>query len=114
MTGHVTVGGGFASSEPPIQPKAGAPAATADPIKMAKLTGYLQRISGTAKMVLPSEHHSMVDRLGASANQGLMAGEGADAVKNFALAISKSSVDAGVDAETVRNLNAQLKAIFAK
>ena len=81
---------------------------------MAKLTAYTQRIAGTAKSALPAPHHPMVDQLQATATQQLLAGEGPDAVKNLALAISKGAVDAGVDADTVRNLNAQLKAIFAK
>ncbi|HJU82732.1 MAG TPA: DUF4388 domain-containing protein [Holophagaceae bacterium] len=114
MTAPVTIGGGFASSEPPVQPRVPAPAVAQDPAKMAKLTAYLQRISMTAKMVLPPANHDIVDHMEARATQGLMAGEGAEAVKGFALAISKGAVDAGVDGEIVRNLNAQLKAIFAK
>ena len=123
MTAPVTIGGGFASAEPPVQPRSGAPAAAAkaadaaaaiDPLRMAKLTAYIQRISSTSRMVMPAPHHEIIDRLESKATQALMAGEGAEAVKTFALSISKGAVDAGVDAETVRNLNAQLKAIFAK
>jgi hypothetical protein len=107
-----TVGGGVAGA-PPV---AAAPtaAAVADPLRLAKLTAYTQRIASTAKAALPASHHNMVDQLQAGATQQLLAGEGPDAVKNLALAISKGAVDAGVDADTVRNLNAQLKAIFAK
>lgn len=105
-----TVGGGVAGA-PPV---AAAPAAGVDPLRLAKLTAYTQRIASTAKAALPLAHHNMVDQLQAGATQQLLAGEGPDAVKNLALAISKGAVDAGVDADTVRNLNAQLKAIFAK
>ena len=105
-----TVGGGVAGS-PPV---AAAASVMADPLRLAKLTAYTQRIAGTAKSVLPATHHNMIDQLQASATQQLLGGEGTDAVKNLALAISKGAVDAGVDADTVRNLNAQLKAIFAK
>ena len=106
----VTVGGGVAGA-PPVS---AAPSVVADPLRLAKLTAYTQRIAQTAKSVLPAAHHNMVDQLQASATQQLLGGEGTDAVKNLALAISKGAVDAGVDADTVRNLNAQLKAIFAK
>ena len=105
-----TVGGGVAGA-PPV---AAAASVVADPLRLAKLTAYTQRIASTAKAALPLEHHNMVDQLQASATQLLLGGEGPDAVKNLALAISKGAVDAGVDADTVRNLNAQLKAIFAK
>ena len=105
-----TVGGGVAGA-PPV---AAAASVVADPLRLAKLTAYTQRIAQTAKGVLPAAHHNMVDQLQAAATQQLLGGEGTDAVKNLALAISKSAVDAGVDADTVRNLNAQLKAIFAK
>ena len=105
-----TVGGGVAGA-PPVTAAA---SVVADPLRLAKLTAYTQRIAQTAKGALPASHHNMVDQLQATATQQLLGGEGTDAVKNLALAISKSAVDAGVDAETVRNLNAQLKAIFAK
>ncbi|HEU4952498.1 MAG TPA: DUF4388 domain-containing protein [Holophagaceae bacterium] len=108
-----TVGGGVAGA-PPVAAAAPAPAVGVDPLRLAKLTAYTQRIAGTAKAVLPLAHHNMIDQLQASATQQLLAGDGPDAVKNLALAISKGAVDAGVDADTVRNLNAQLKAIFAK
>ncbi|HET8714809.1 MAG TPA: DUF4388 domain-containing protein [Holophagaceae bacterium] len=107
-----TVGGGVAGA-PPVA-AAPVPATGVDPLRLAKLTAYTQRIAGTAKAVLPLANHNMIDQLQASATQQLLAGEGPDAVKNLALAISKGAVDAGVDADTVRNLNAQLKAIFAK
>ena len=109
-----TVGGGVAGA-PPVAPAASpSPAVVADPLRLAKLTAYTQRIAQTAKGVLPAAHHNMIDQLQASATQQLLGGEGTDAVKNLALAISKGAVDAGVDADTVRNLNTQLKAIFAK
>ena len=107
-----TVGGGMAGTAPVAAVPN--PAAIADPLRLAKLTAYTQRIAGTAKGVLQAPHHHMVDQLQAMATQQLLAGEGPDAVKNLALAISKGAVDAGVDADTVRNLNAQLKAIFSK
>ncbi len=112
-----TVGGGVAGTAPVSAPAAPAPVAAAagiDPLRLAKLTAYTQRIASTAKGVLPSGNHQMVDQLQASATQALLGGEGPDAVKNLALAISKGAVDAGVDGDTIRNLNAQLKAIFAK
>jgi hypothetical protein len=85
-----------------------------DPIKMAKLKAFNQRIAQTAKSVLPAEHHEMVNQLFAKANLEVMQGEGPEAVKNFTLAISRSTVDAGCDAELVKNLNAHLKALFHK
>lgn len=116
-----TVGGGVAGAAPVSSPAipaapapAAAPAAGIDPLRLAKLTAYTQRIASTAKGVLPANHHQMVDQMQAAATQSLLGGEGPDAVKNLALAISKGAVDAGVDGDTVRNLNAQLKAIFAK
>ncbi|HET8900621.1 MAG TPA: hypothetical protein VFM84_01680, partial [Holophagaceae bacterium] len=108
-----TVGGGVAGMAPVASAPAAAPAVV-DPLRLAKLTAYTQRIAATAKGVLPAGNHHMVDQLQAGATQLLLGGDGPDAVKNLALAISKGAVDAGVDADTVRNLNAQLKAIFAK
>jgi len=87
---------------------------TQDPMKLAKLTNFTQRIVQTAKGALPAEHHEMVQRLQARANQQLMAGEGPEAVKNLALAVSRGAVDAGCDGDTIKNLNAHLKALFAK
>jgi len=109
-----TVGGGVAGMAPVAAAQAPATPAVVDPLRLAKLTAYTQRIAGTAKSVLPAGNHHMVDQLQANATQLLLGGDGPDAVKNLALAISKGAVDAGVDADTVRNLNAQLKAIFAK
>lgn len=85
-----------------------------DPVRLAKLTNFTQRIVQTAKGALPEEHHEMVNRLQAKANQQLVAGEGPEAVKNLALAVSRGAVDAGCDGDTVKNLNAHLKALFAK
>lgn len=113
-TAFVTVGGGVAGAPPVAAAQAPAPPAVVDPLRLAKLTAYTQRIASTAKGVLPAANHPMVDQLQATATQQLLGGEGPDAVKNLALAISKGAVEAGVDAETVRNLNTQLKAIFAK
>jgi hypothetical protein len=81
---------------------------------MAKLNAFVQRIMQTAKGVLPMEYHDMVNLLYAKATQQVMAGEGPEAVKNLALAISRGAVDAGCDAELVKTLNAQLKALFSK
>jgi hypothetical protein len=108
-----TVGGGFAGSAPTVPPIAPT-TQTMDPVRMAKLTAFTQRIATAAKGVLPEPQHEMVNRLQARATQAIIAGEGPDAVKNLALGISKAAVDAGLDAELVRTLNAQLKAIFAK
>lgn len=110
-----TVGGGVAQAAPLVPTAGTAPAAPVmDPVRMAKLTAFTQRISQAAKGVLPDGHHEMVNRLQARATQAIISGEGPEAVKNLALAISKGAVDAGCDAELVRNLNAQLKAIFSK
>jgi hypothetical protein len=104
--------GGFPVADEPAA--APAPKATVDPLMLAKLTAFTQRIAQTAKTVLPFEHHDMVNRLQARAASGIIAGEGPEAVKQLALSISKAAVDAGVDAELVKTLNAQLKALFAK
>lgn len=106
----VTVGGGVAAGPVPTP----AAAAAMDPVRMAKLTAFTQKIVTTAKTVLPEDQHDMVNRLHARATQAIIGGEGPEAVKNLALGISKAAVDAGMDAELVRTLNAQLKAIFAK
>ncbi|GLH68559.1 hypothetical protein GETHPA_00920 [Geothrix rubra] len=109
----VTVGGGVASDAPPVAPPK--PAASADdPVRMAKLTAFTQRIAQAAKTVLPEAHHEMVNRLQARSTQQIIGGEGPEAVKGLALAISRGAVDAGCDAELVRTLNAQLKALFTK
>jgi len=63
---------------------------------------------------LPAAHHEMVNQLYAKATQQVMQGEGPESVKNLALAISRGAVDAGCDAEMVKTLNAQLKALFSK
>lgn len=110
----VTVGGGVAprSASGPVPTPA--TAAAMDPVRMAKLTAFTQKIVSTAKSVLPENQHDMVNRLHAKATQAIISGEGPEAVKNLALGISKAAVEAGMDAELVRTLNAQLKAIFAK
>ena len=90
------------------------PLPMADPVRLAKLNNFSQRIAQAAKSVLPMEHHEMVNRLLARAGQQLLQGEGPEAVKNLALAVSRGAVDAGCDGDTVKNLNAHLKALFAK
>jgi Domain of unknown function (DUF4388) len=119
-----TVGGGIAQTAAPVvsAPSSGpVPAArpvpsstpVSDPVRMAKLTAFTQRIAVAAKAALPEAHHEMVNRLQAQATQAIIGGEGPDAVKNLALGISRGAVDAGCDAELVRTLNAQLKALFS-
>ena len=90
------------------------PGLMTDPSKMAKLSAFNQRIVQTAKSVLPAPHHEMVNQFYAKATQQVMQGEGPESVKNLALAISRGAVDAGCDAELVKTLNAQLKALFSK
>ncbi|WP_257309620.1 DUF4388 domain-containing protein [Geothrix fuzhouensis] len=106
-----TVGGGFAAAVPPPAPAKPAPAD--DPQRMVKLMNFTQRIAQAAKMVLPEPQHEMVNRLQAKATQQIISGDGPEAVKNLALAISRSAVDAGCDADMVRTLNTHLKALFA-
>jgi hypothetical protein len=88
--------------------------AVVDPIKLAKLVNFSQRIAQTAKGVLPAEHHDLIDQLQSQATLHLQQGEGPEAVKNLALAVSRGAVDAGCSGDTVKNLNAHLKALFAK
>ncbi len=108
----VTVGGGVAADPPVVA--AAKPASPDDPVRMAKLTAFTQRIAQAAKTVLPEAHHEMVNRLQARSTQQIINGEGPEAVKSLALAISRGAVDAGCDAELVRTLNTQLKALFSK
>lgn len=110
----VTVGGGVASDAPPVAPPKAIAASVDDPVRMAKLTAFTQRIAQAAKTVLPEAHHEMVNRLQARSTQQIIGGEGPEAVKGLALAISRGAVDAGCDAELVRTLNTQLKALFTK
>jgi hypothetical protein len=95
----------------PLPPR---PQAANDPVKLAKLTHFAQRIVLTSKAVLPPEHHDMLNRLLARANSQLIQGEGPEAVKNLALAVSRGAVDAGCDGDTVKTLNSHLKSLFAK
>jgi hypothetical protein len=95
----------------PAKPKA---APMTDPIKLAKLNHFTQRIAQASRSVLPVEQHELVNRLLAQASQQLMQGEGPEAVKNLALAISRGVVDAGCSGEIVKNLNHTLKALFSK
>ena len=103
---------------PPVTVPAPVPVAKApsmtDPVKMAKLNAFCQRIVQAAKSALPAEHHEMVTQFYAKATQQVMQGDGPEAVKNLALAISKGAVDAGCNAELVKNLNAHLKSLFSK
>ncbi len=106
-----TVGGGVAGAPPPAPPSK--PVAVDDPQRMVKLMNFTQRIAQAAKMVLPQAQHESVDRLHAKATQQLISGEGPEAVKGLALAISRSAVDSGCDADMVRTLNTHLKALFS-
>ncbi len=108
-----TVAPGHVPAPPTIHHATVPAPAMLDPVRMAKYTAFTQRISITAKQVLPAEHHEMVNRLQANATQALLSGGGPDAVKEMALGVSRSAVDAGADAELVKSLNAQLKALFA-
>lgn len=105
-----TVGGGVAGAVPPMPPK---PAPVDDPQRMVKLMNFTQRIAQAAKMVLPEVQHEMINRLQAKATQQIISGDGPEAVKSLALAISRGAVDAGCDADMVRTLNTHLKALFA-
>lgn len=107
-----TVGGGFAGGEPPLVAPKPAAAPVDDPQRMVKLMNFTQRIAQAAKMVLPEGQHEMVNRLQAKATQQIISGDGPEAVKGLALAISRGAVDAGCDADMVRTLNTHLKALF--
>jgi hypothetical protein len=102
------------ASEAGFHSAGGTPRPPLDPVRLAKLTHFAQRIVQTAKGVLPPEHHDMLNRLLARANLQLVQGEGPEAVKNLALAVSRGAVEAGCDGELVKTLNAHLKALFAK
>lgn len=91
-----------------------APMGAVDPLRVTKLNAFAQRIVQAARAALPAEHHDLVLRLHAKATQQIALGEGPEAVKTLALSISRGAVDAGLDAETVKHLNAQLKALFNK
>lgn len=110
----VTVGGGVAEEALPVAPPKPVPASMDDPVRMAKLTAFTQRIAQASKAVLPEAHHEMVNRLQAKSTQQIIGGEGPEAVKGLALAISRGAVDVGCDADMVRTLNARLKALFTK
>jgi hypothetical protein len=107
-----TVGGGVAGGALPVAAPKPVPAVV-DPQRMVKLMNFTQRIAQAAKMVLPEEQHESVERLQAKATQQLISGEGPEAVKGLALAISRSAVEAGCDADMVRTLNTHLKALFS-
>ncbi len=95
-------------------PRAVAAGAVTDPVKITKLNAFGQRIATAARGALPPHHHGMVNDLLAEATERVNAGDGPEAVKNLALTISRRAVDAGCDSEMVKNLNAQLKALFSK
>ncbi len=102
---------------PPVPPKPVVPkhpGTVTDPVKITKLNAFSQRIATAARGVLPPQHHGMINTLLEEATQRVNAGEGPEPVKNLALAISRGAVDAGCDAEMMKNLNAQLKALFSK
>jgi len=103
-----TVGGGIAQEATPRP----APSAMEDSQRMVKLMNFTQRIAQAAKQVLPEPQHELVNRLQAKATQEIISGEGPDAVKGLALAISRGAVEAGCDGNLVRALNTQLKALF--
>jgi hypothetical protein len=107
-----TVGGGVAGGAPPVGGSK-AQAGMDDPQRMVKLMNFTQRIAQAAKGVLPDPQHELVNRLQAKATQQIISGEGPDAVKGLALAISRGAVDAGCDADLVRTLNTQLKSLFS-
>ena len=107
-----TVGGGVADVPPPAPTPKPAPAMD-DPQRMVKLMNFTQRIAQAAKMVLPEGQHEMVNRLQAKATQQIISGDGPEAVKGLALAISRGAVDSGCDADMVRTLNTHLKALFS-
>lgn len=91
-----------------------APVPMMDPAKTARLTAFAQRIAQTAKAALPPEHHDLVARLHSKATQQLIQGEGPEAVKGLALAVSRGAVEAGCSPDVVKNLNAHLKALFSR
>lgn len=103
-----------AASPAPVAPKPPMGGTVTDPVKISKLNAFGQRIATTARGALPPHHHEMVNALLAESTQRVNAGEGPEAVKNLALSISRGAVDAGCDADMVKNLNAQLKALFSK
>ena len=107
-----TVGGGIPGEAPPVAPPKAPGPAVDDPQRMVKLMNFTQRIAQAAKMVLPEAQHDMVNRLQAKATQQIISGDGPEAVKGLALAISRGAVDAGCDADMVRTLNTHLKALF--
>ncbi len=99
---------------PTPQPAPAAAPAVLDPAKITRLVAFAQRIGSTARGVLPVQHHGLVNALLTDATVKVNAGEGPEAVKNLALAISRGAVDAGCDNEVVKNLNAQLKSLFSR
>ena len=94
---------------PPSKPTA---TVSEDPQRLVKLMNFTQRIAQASRQVLPEQHHDLVNSLQARATQQINAGEGPDAVKGLALAISRAAVEAGCDGNLVRSLNTQLKALF--
>jgi hypothetical protein len=113
-----TVAEGFRTPRPDpgaeARSAAGPPKPPPDPVRLAKLTLFAQRIVQAAKDDLPPEHHDLLNRLLAQASLQLVQGEGPEALKNLALAVSRGAVEAGCDGEQVRTLNTHLKSLFAK
>jgi Domain of unknown function (DUF4388) len=101
-----------AQSDAAAAPPKPSPTALEDSQRMVKLMNFTQRIAQASKQVLPEQHHELVNGLQARAAQQILAGEGPEAVKGLALAISRAAVEAGCDGNLVRSLNAQLKALF--
>jgi len=109
---EVASGARMEATPVPVPPTV--PQPTQDASRLAKLTAFTERIVQVAKAALPPKHHGMITQCQARTTQELILGEGPEAVKNLALAVSRGAVEAGCDGETVRNLNASLKALFAK
>lgn len=83
-----------------------------DPVRLAKLTAFTERIVQTSLQALPIHLHQMVHWHRGYAMGRIENGEGPEAVKDLALHISKLAVEAECDAEIVGGLNSKLKAIF--
>lgn len=85
-----------------------------DPAKIQKLLAFSQRIAVTAERALPQSLQPMVEACLVQTMRQINDGGGPDAVKNMALNLSKKAVEAGCDADTVKILNTQLKALFSR
>lgn len=114
-------GGNTASDVPPAAGVAGSgyhietdSGKMMDPAKIQKLLAFSQRISVTAERALPQSLQPMVEACLVQTMRQINDGGGPDAVKNMALNLSKKAVEAGCDADTVKILNTQLKALFSR